>query len=1328
MTSPPDRQFILELVVKTSNPALLEGLDVWLELGLLDNATVLRICQEQLSCHLPATAPVTIVPAMEAPATTDFVTPEFVPLQAETPPVANRPVGWLAQMTQSFMAELSVVWLLFLGVFMVVVSSGVLAATQWRNFSPVGQYAILLGYTLAFWVACVVLGKRANLRLTSRMLQIATLLIIPVNFWMMDSFRLWQTTTGISIAAIAAILLTSITIALLKPAPPRQQDTLLTVTTAIALSWLHWGWQWAGFPLVATYVGTVGAALSLAYQDWQRREVVHDSQEANTGTEAAMPSHDQPSTSPTSVTVGLIAVAFGTLLLLARAIFVAQVPVTRLGLAAGICGWLLCWLARRDATRRLWTQVGVGLLLLGWLMAVMVVPPWQAIAISGLALWLLADYLWRSGQVDYLTAGFLVGLQACWLCWRVLPPIWQESIIAAGTRMAGTRTMPIALLSVWFFPYLLLTLVLALRLRHWQRPVLARQAELLSLGLGIVLTAISLGNPLLRWVNLVLSTLTLIVFISQRRQAIAPLIYLTHGTGLAAIAAGIDQFLPNLSLTSWATMLLVGTVSEWVFSTVPTLPAASAPESPRSPRSIWQRSAWYYGLVLALISYILLQNSPWQDEAYRWNIIWLVVPLSLTGLAYRQRSPLWQLAGWLSVVTLFMAQVLLIESSASRLTGLGIGTVLMLLNTPRLRHLLAAVLTVWFGLSFAGMAVWETYRENLTYEWTLNLLAIAIFTLWLLRGVLTQRRTDLAILYKKATDGWAIALTFLFLCLLSLTLLFAYSQWGQANQQYVVAIAIVMGGLLYRAWQSPLVGITYLVAWNLELLTVGILSLTNPTIEAVAIANLGLGLSTQLLGDWWTVSPARQLPANREPDQPDESSSLSPRFPLSWHLIPLLYAAFGLFLAHGTFTATTGFYTLAAGLVGIGVGRRQAALKPLTFLSLLGLSLGAYELLLYQLAQAKGGSTGDGIVLLAALAAGLAIALQLLSPWLAGYLHLTRPELRLVAHLHWGLGIVFLLGAILNPLSATGDWLWIGIGTLHSLYALAMGNRYLVGNNDPSRLTLWTYAGTVLSLLTLAYGLYLLLPNSVLVDWAGAIAAVLACFLYWLPWQRWGWEQHPWRTTAAILPGVAVMLTGWGISLQALLIVAAFYAWLAKAEHQVRLSYISILLADWAIFRLFNTYGLNQPLWYAVVIGLSTLYVAQIDPGLRSPTERDKRHLLRSLATGLICLTGLYQSEIGITGVLPVLVGLLSIVIALGFVLAGILLRIRAFLYVGTITFIIQLLRQIWLFVNDYPILLWLVIGVVGLGFIWIAATFEARRSQISTLVEYWTSELDAWE
>jgi hypothetical protein len=296
MASPRDRQFTLELVIRSAHPALLEGLDNWLKLGLISDVLVRQICAEELVCPVSQSVaipqsgyPIEVVKDLAVPqalpsiSTSSGINSEFLPVNGEpqteqrakagssrdrggagaTPEIATvRPPTVAARLLQSFMAELSVLWLLFLGVFLVVVSSGVLAATQWRNFSAVGQYSILLGYTLVFWGVGWWTGKQSSLQLTSRMLSIATLLIIPVNFWMMDGFQLGQSATGLGIAAIASLLLTGILILLLNPDRSR-----LMLLAAIALSWLHWGWGWQWVPFGAVYGGTVVAAVAVVNQE-----------------------------------------------------------------------------------------------------------------------------------------------------------------------------------------------------------------------------------------------------------------------------------------------------------------------------------------------------------------------------------------------------------------------------------------------------------------------------------------------------------------------------------------------------------------------------------------------------------------------------------------------------------------------------------------------------------------------------------------------------------------------------------------------------------------------------------------------------------------------------------------------------------------------------------------------------------------------------------------------------------------------------------------------------------------------------------------------------
>ncbi|WP_448573673.1 hypothetical protein, partial [Trichothermofontia sp.] len=275
--SDPRRQN-LEISVRASHPQLLAGLDDWLQRGLIADATVRRLCQEHLTCRLPtpqpdaadAPSPVAAPPETRLTAHADARDRDLaMPMPPATAgadfnaagdrarPVAPPP-GVIARFLQSLMAELSVLWLLGLGVCLVVVSSAVLAASQWQQFTPTGQYAILWLYTLVFFGAAFWTGRQPNLRSTAWMLQLVTLLLVAINTWAMDTLRLWASPWGWLLGAIASLSLIAI-VQFLTHRPPREGATpprpLLPAINYLALSGLHWGWAIADWPLLAVYAG-----------------------------------------------------------------------------------------------------------------------------------------------------------------------------------------------------------------------------------------------------------------------------------------------------------------------------------------------------------------------------------------------------------------------------------------------------------------------------------------------------------------------------------------------------------------------------------------------------------------------------------------------------------------------------------------------------------------------------------------------------------------------------------------------------------------------------------------------------------------------------------------------------------------------------------------------------------------------------------------------------------------------------------------------------------------------------------------------------------------
>ena len=141
------------------------------------------------------------------------------------------------------------------------------------------------------------------------------------------------------------------------------------------------------------------------------------------------------------------------------------------------------------------------------------------------------------------------------------------------------------------------------------------------------------------------------------------------------------------------------------------------------------------------------------------------------------------------------------------------------------------------------------------------------------------------------------------------------------------------------------------------------------------------------------------------------------------------------------------------------------------------------------------------------------------------------------------------------------------------------------------------------------------------------------------------------------------------------------------------------------------------------MIGLSVLYILEVDHRWQPVSARQERHRLRSFATLLIGLTAIFQAETAA----PIVIGL-SLLISFGFIGLGLSTQVRAYLYMGTLTFAMQILRTITLFISIDGRMLWAIGIMLGITLIWVAATFEARRAQITELLNQWTDMLRHWE
>ncbi|HYX16974.1 MAG TPA: DUF2157 domain-containing protein, partial [Nostoc sp.] len=1114
--------------------------------------------------------------------------------------------------------------------------------------------------------------------------------------------------------AIACPALTAITVLLSKNRSifPNLLTGKLPLINILGLSYLHWGWQLPGFPLIAVYVAMIGTTIITVYHNYQQPNPISE--------------EDRRNRRRSSISLAATVIIYALIVLLVRAIFVTKVDVTQLGLAIGICGWLVTWLAQKGraggageaggaggvggvtvispsspvfpSSLLLWERLGGTLLFLGWLVSV-VNYPWQAIAVSGLGLWFVGSRLRQySFKLDF-AAVFLIGLQTIWLGWRLVPNNLQKLAIATGTQLTNSQNQPWALLGVALFPYIILMVALTDNLHRTEKRELAKFGELLTLLLGAFLTTIAIVNPALRSLNLLFSTITL-AFVTQRRSpASLPLIYLTHIVGVLTFCFTINWLLPTLNHQVWASILLALMVAEWVFSL---------------SEGLWRRSAWDIGLGLAAASFFLLwmnAESSWYGIANgqaHWGVLWLVTPIALTGVANTTIIERRLTSRYLSVLAVGVAQLLTLQLPETRLIGLAVGTGLMFANTRYLRNQISAVITEGFLLSFIVALLWVGVPglPRLALPGWFVVGAIAILILWLTRTVLNQRGNELAIIYAAASDKWAIALCGFELFGLTVHSILIYSGFITSGFLYLAATAITLVAIVYRSWREPTNWAFYGIGWSLELLTAQVLGFGERSIVKIAIANIALGLTAQLVGEWWRRQ--HQLES----------------LPSSFHILPLIYGAFSVLLRVNTFTEWTGLYSLGVALIIIGVGRRREDFKPLLYLGIIGVSISAYELLFYQMSQVSGGALGDGLIAMSALGATIMYAYRILSPWLVSYLRLTPQELKGIAHIHWAWSSCLLMAAIPLPIGVN-RLVGLGTGVFLIRYAIFQGRNLPISPSIFGGITIaemWVYlgllevAGMRVYWRETAVGKFWAGP---LVPWNGAIACVVAYFLYILPWENWGWSRRPWQQAAYIIPLIILWETRLRTYPITLLLAAGFYIFLAKVGENIRFTYISVALIDWALYRWFDSLRLTDPLWYVTPIGLSLLYIAQVDTQLKLPEYKVARHILRLLGSGLICGWAILfnQNAAWIPGIFSLIA-----------IFAGLALRVRAFLYIGTATFLITTIYQSVIFSLQYSFLKWVVGLLVGILLIYIAANFETRRAQITSLIRSAIDEFQSWE
>ncbi|MGB6016021.1 MAG: hypothetical protein WBG32_14925 [Nodosilinea sp.] len=1293
----------LQLDLSPDQPGLLEGLDTWLRLGLMPEQQVRELCQTHLSCDLPpaldpAAVPDAVNPFVEAAEEsvvagnapiTDFISaqpaarrrrqpsPHPAPRRDRSP----RPTGanssapanpWLGRL----ISELSVIWLLGLGVFLVVLSSAVLAATQWERFGAVGQYLVLLAYTLVFWAVGLWCRQRPNLQLTAKTLQMITLLLVPLNFWALDGLGVWQG-GGAIVGAIAAILLTLAALQVLR----QQSSTPLEQANALGLAYLHTGWALGLVPILAVYAGVLASAAATVY-DQRRRE--------------ASPGLRWPT----------IAITAALGLLLARGLTTLMSDqFGQLGLAFGLYGATWVWLGQRrlrpkpqpaenseepatpesagdsrsdpygNRTSRWGIALGRGLLWWGWLIAI---ADWLAPAfgISVLGLALRIQALRKLGKRRDLLVAYAIAVQLAFVGWELIPLALRQAIMVPLVGWIGPNSSLNALLGISLFPYVVGMVALSDWYRRQDQPKLGRFSDGLAIGSNVILTGLSLLSAPVLVVNLVASTLTALV-VTLRRPLARWRIVVTYGLALVSTLVAIGNYWPALSLDRWLVVIVA-------LATAALLLSKALP-------GLWGSSAWLYGVGLAAMTYALL----WGyliDDGFGFGLSWvgLVIPVVLALIG---RHPA-------SVLTTGIALPFTLGLPWTRLVGLSTATALTGMNSAFYRRPGVAFLAVAFGLGwvYSSLADWVPSFPRHLAAWglvTVGLMA-ALWAVWRFLAAPSDTETpSLAALYQVACDRWGHILAVSVLALSTLALSLYYSDLREPRPLIVAVLATFLVALGLRYWGSLRPLTIYLAGWGVELLVAGLLVERYPTLVSLAVPTLGLGAIA--LGLAATVARSR----------PQIASSL--------YTLTLAYTGLTLALRAYTATAWTGWLVVVAALLILEVGRRTQT-PPTRWLALGLLSVGWYELVIYQMLLGSGGEAADALLILAGVAALIMTVYRLLAGQLDRTLNLPQIELIWAAHLHWLIGSLLMLGGGMGMGfgQSTLGWLGLAIAAALLLYALSQGR---LGDSDAVQHA-WVYAGLVELIGWFALGRSLFPTLNFLDHWWGVVACAVAVPLYWVPWQTWGWPQRPWRAMAVGAPLAIAVLTGGFSHIPTLWVLTGFYGWLAWHSGKIRISYLSVFCSAWAIWVWLENRSIDDSLAWVLPLGLALVYIAQVDPALKRPEGKEKRHWLRVIALAIVLFTALLTERWA---------GLPAGALALGAIAAGLVLHMRAPLYVGTVVFVLNALNQLVLLNAAFPFIKWVVGIVVGIALIWAAADVERRRDQWLQLTQSWGQDLDDW-
>jgi hypothetical protein len=407
----------------------------------------------------------------------------------------------------------------------------------------------------------------------------------------------------------------------------------------------------------------------------------------------------------------------------------------------------------------------------------------------------------------------------------------------------------------------------------------------------------------------------------------------------------------------------------------------------------------------------------------------------------------------------------------------------------------------------------------------------------------------------------------------------------------------------------------------------------------------------------------------------------------------------------------------------------------------------------------------------AGYALGLPRALRASPEWLASVRQM-GPVLAMLASVQ--LLVVLVHEAALydpDPLVRTTPLAWWGVLAVAVGLALLMAGllRFAVvpgrepfGLSEKGR-TLYVYAAEMLAVLLLVHlrlNVPHLIPRVVGRYWPLGIMGIAFLGVGLAEWfERRGWRvlAGPLRRTGVFLPllpllafwardlpGVRETLDqnvpalsplllyleqmegGFGLHAGVWFILGMLYALVAVSRRSFRFALLAALAANFGLWVIFaNVQGLHfvaHPQLWLIPLALILLVAEQIN---RDRLTEPQATTLRYLALTMLYVSSsadMFIAGIGNSVLLPVVLAVLSV---LG-ILAGILFRVRAFLFQGLLFLFVVVFTMIWhAAVQRGQTWVWYVSGIIlGAAILALFALFEKRRNEVQRMVQ----ELRRWE